>query len=470
MKPKICNEKSFINKAKWFFFVPFLLTSISWAATLSVNGGQVYQTMDGFGTNINSLSWTNQNSKQAIDLLADQMGQSLWRVVFDMEDWEATNDNSDPNVADWNYYNALYSNAKFQNLWGTLRYLNQKGFDNGVILSFMGRVPSWMGLTTINSTMEDEAVEMITTLIIYARDVEKVRFKLLDPFNESDWDGIEGPQLNATQYVRLLHKISVKLDALGYSDIKFVGPNTASISNGVSTYMPAMMMDSVVMNKVDHFGFHSYSADTGGAYSAIKNSSYSTKDFWMTEYANPIDGFSLLMQNTSGLIVWEGFDSVYNHGIIAGRGSLPGNDDVGHVPLAYDSTTNTYTPRKEFYQNAQLFKFVPQGSVRIGTSGLGGSLTAAAFFHQISQRVTIVVYNSGSATNISTSLSGLPSLSSVSYYKTDSANNLTQTADISVSGGNSFSFSVPASSIVTVTGSASSASVSLMAPQNLRIL
>ncbi|MGZ3801497.1 MAG: glycoside hydrolase family 30 beta sandwich domain-containing protein [Bdellovibrio sp.] len=464
------KNKNLIVKSKWIFLFPFLFSSLLHAATLSVNGGQVFQTIDGFGTNINSLSWTNQNSKQAIDLLADQMGQSLWRVIFDMEDWEATNDNSDPNVADWTYYNALYSNAKFQNLWGTLRYLNQKGFDNGVILSFMGRVPSWMGLTTINSTQEDEAVEMITTLIIYAREVEKVRFKLLDPFNESDWDGIEGPQLSATQYVRLLHKISVKLDALGYSDIKFVGPNTASISNGVNTYMPAMMTDSVVMNKVDHFGFHSYSANAGGAYSAIKSSSYPNKNFWMTEYANPIDGFSLLTQNSSSLIVWEGFDSVYNHAIIAGRGSAPGNDDVGYVPLAYDSTSKTYSPRKEFYQNAQLFKFVPPGSVRIGTSGLGSGLTSVAFFHQLSQRVTIVVYNSGSATNISTTLSGLPSLSSMAYYKTDNTNNLTQTADIPVSSGNSFSFSVPASSIVTVTGAAPSAVVSLMAPQNLRVV
>lgn len=112
------------------------------AASLSINGAQTYQVIDGFGTNINSLSWTNDNSKAAIDLLADQMGQTLWRVVFDMEDWEATNDNADANTPDWNYYNALYSNAKFQNLWGTLRYLNQKGFNSSIALSFMGRVPT----------------------------------------------------------------------------------------------------------------------------------------------------------------------------------------------------------------------------------------------------------------------------------------------------------------------------------------
>ena len=59
-------------------------------------------------------------------------------------------DNNDPAVPDWTYYNGLYSNAKFQNLWGTLHYLNQKGVSTGIVLSFMGRVPTWMGGSTIH--------------------------------------------------------------------------------------------------------------------------------------------------------------------------------------------------------------------------------------------------------------------------------------------------------------------------------
>ncbi len=421
------------------------------AASLSINGAQKYQTIDGFGTNINSLSWTNDNSKAAIDLLADQMGQTLWRVVFDMEDWEATNDNTDANTPNWTYYNALYSNAKFQNLWGTLRYLNQKGFNETIALSFMGRVPGWMGSTTINASQEDEAVEMIATLIYYARNTEHVQFGTLDPFNETDWDGIEGPQLASTKYVRLLNKLSVKLDAMGLSDVRLLGPNTASISSGVGTYMPAMMADSVVMNKVDHFGFHSYSADAGGADEKIKNSAYSSKNFWMTEYANPADAFSLLGQNASALFVWEGFDSVYNHAILAGRGSQPGNDDVGYVPLAYNQSSHTYTPRKEFYQNAQLFKFVPPGAVRIAATGATGGLTSYAFYHQDSGRLTIVARNTGSAATVSATLTNLPAVTRFAYYKTDGTNNMAQGADVSVTTG-AFSFSVPSGAIVTLSG------------------
>src|SRR5262249_25439186 len=130
--------------------VPVTVNNLS-GTPLTINGNTVLQTMDGFGVNINSLSWKGGELKPALDLLADQMGARVWRVVFDMEDWEAANDNTDPSTPDWTYYNAVYAGAKFQNLWNTLHYLNDKGITSGIVLSFMGRVPAWMGGTKINA-------------------------------------------------------------------------------------------------------------------------------------------------------------------------------------------------------------------------------------------------------------------------------------------------------------------------------
>jgi len=117
----------------------------SGSAAVTIDGARTFQVLDGVGVNINSLSWRGGEARAAIDRLADEMGVTLWRVVFDMEDWEAANDNDDPMVADQAYYRALYSNAKFQNLWGTLHHLNQRGVASGISISFMGRVPPWMG-------------------------------------------------------------------------------------------------------------------------------------------------------------------------------------------------------------------------------------------------------------------------------------------------------------------------------------
>jgi O-glycosyl hydrolase len=444
----------------------FTFTTSAAGNALTINGNTKFQIIDGFGTNINSLSWTNDNSQQAIDMLADQMGQTTWRVVFDMEDWEATNDNSDPNVADTTYYNALYSNAKFQNLWGTLHYLNSKGFNSTIALSFMGRVPTWMGGSTINTASEDEAVEMITTLVDYARNTEHVQFGMLDPFNETDLDGIEGPQLDSTKYVRLLHKISDKLDSLGLSDIRFMGPNTANIGTGVTTFMPAMMADSVVANKTDHFAFHSYGAGTGGADSAIKNSAYPNKNFWITEYTTATDAFSLLSGNPAGLMIWEGFDSVFNHAILAGRGSQPGSDDTaGPAPIAYNATTHTYTPRSSFYQDAAIFKFVPPGSQRIGASESVGSITVYSFYNSTTGRFTTVGQNTSSAVNFTGTISNIPSISSLEFYRADTSA-LTRLTDVSVSN-QVFSFTAPANSVFTLTGLASIDTTSPSAPSNL---
>jgi hypothetical protein len=420
--------------------------------TLGVNGSQTFQVMDGFGVNLNSLSWKNGELRPALDMLTDQLGATLWRVCFDMEDWEAINDDASPATQNWTYYNALYSNAKFQNLWGTLRYMNQKGIRTGIALSFMGRVPTWMGGSVINTSSEDEWVEMMWTLIYYAKTTEHVEFDIVDPLNEPDWDGIEGPQVSAAQYTRLLRKLSVALDAVGLSDVRFLGPNTASVSAGVSTYIPQMMADSDVMSRVDHFGLHDYGGNTGGADGAIKRSPYPTRNFWMTEFTAPADIMSLLGQNPSGLQVWEAYDSVFNHAILAGRGSTPPNDDTAGLALiAYNAATGVYTPRLEFYQVEQMIKFVPPGSVRIGASESSSSLTVYAFYDQGTRRVTIVGRNtSSSAISIKGALSNLPTVGSLQLYQTYGSNRVARSGDVLVTGG-AFFVTVQGNSYFTLT-------------------
>jgi Bacterial Ig domain/Glycosyl hydrolase catalytic core len=421
---------------------------------LTINGAQTFQTINGFGVNINSLSWKGGELIPALDMLADQLGATTWRVVFDMEDWESTNDNSDPAMPDWTYYNALYSNAKFQNLWGTLHYLNQKGISSGIVLSFMGRVPPWMGGSKITTTLEDEWVEMIATLLYYARNTEGVQFSIVDPINEPDWDGIEGPQVDQFQYARLLEKLSVRLDAMGLGDVKFVGPNTASIDTGVNSYMPQMMSNATVMSKVDHFGFHNYNGQTSGADSAIKSSAYSSRNFWMTELSIPEQIFTLVGQGASATQIWEAYDSVYNHAILAGRGSSPPND-AGNLPalLAYNSSTGVYTPRSQFFQ-ASAFRFVPPGAVRVAATESNGSLTLYAFLHATTGRLVIVGrYTGGSSLAVNGSLSGVGSVASFQLYSSSISNNyssFTRGADVVVTG-ESFTFTAPANSYFTLT-------------------
>jgi O-glycosyl hydrolase len=423
---------------------------------LIIDGSQQFQTIDGFGVNANVLSWNDGELKPAIDMLADGMGSTLWRVVLDQENWEAVNDNSDPNSFDWDYYDYVYSSRKFRNLWETIGYLNKKGISSGIILSLMGRVPDWMGGGKIDTAVEDEWVEMVTSLVYYARNTMRLSFSMLDPLNEPDADGFEGPQVDQFQYARLLNKLSKKLDAVGLGDIKLVGPSTADIGTGVNSYMREMMRDSLTMSKVDHFGFHSYAPSAGQAYKAIKSSAYTDRDFYMTEVSTMGDLLSQVAQGASGIAIWDGYDSVYIHAILKRQGSSPPNDaGNGPAPLAYDTRTGKYSPRKNYYENAQFFKYVPSGSVRIAASQSNGKVVITAFYHRQSGRVTIVGRNSGSnSVSYAGKLVNLPRISTLQFYRTseiDPDANFQKENDIEVIDG-TFSFVALPSSIFTLTG------------------
>ena len=52
------------------------------AAAVTFNGAVTYQTIDGFGANINHRSWTNYDLVPVIDALVDQAGMTLFRVIL----------------------------------------------------------------------------------------------------------------------------------------------------------------------------------------------------------------------------------------------------------------------------------------------------------------------------------------------------------------------------------------------------
>ena len=250
---------------------------------LTIDGGQRFQTIDGFGVSANSASWDNGELRPALDKLIDEGGSTILRVVIEMADWEATNDDANPNTFNWTYYNSIYSSPRFEELWATLAYLNQKGVTSMLMLDFMGRCPPWMGGADLPTAMEDEWVETVASVAYYARNNRHIQFGLFAPNNESDWDGIEGIRMNSAQHARVMRKLAQKLDAIGLGDLRLVGPDTAAVASGVNDYIPALMAEPAVMAKLDHFTLHNYSGDSGGADSAIRNSAYPGRNFWMTE-------------------------------------------------------------------------------------------------------------------------------------------------------------------------------------------
>src|SRR2546423_1292477 len=133
------------------------------AASVVIDGSQTYQVIDGFGANVNYYNWVSNDLRPVLDSLIDDAGMTLFRVVF-RSNWETSNDNTDPAVMDWAYYNGLYAGPEFQKLWGLIGYLNQRGITNGVILNLQGPGPNWMGGDTLTTGYEGEWAEMVASL------------------------------------------------------------------------------------------------------------------------------------------------------------------------------------------------------------------------------------------------------------------------------------------------------------------
>ncbi len=433
---------------------------------VTVDGSRAYQTIEGFGVNANHRSWNNNELKPVLDALIDQAGMTLFRVIYDKANWEASNDNSDPNVMNWTYYNQVYRVPEFQKMWDMSAYLNQRGISNGLMFNFQGNGPAWMGGSPLTAGYEAEWAEMVASMFIYARKTRHLQFTLVGPNNEEDIL-IQGVNMTASQYVTALHKLAQLLDTNGLSDVRFVGPDLGYTS---TDWLSAMMDDPTIMAKLAHFGLHSYEDNGGGStgiYDFLRQSAYPDRTFWMTEYNFPCSSceagvggdsswayakssvsylLNHLANGASAGLVWEGYDSQYNY-YAPGQWSYWGLFAVNNI----HAVPKTYTPRKTFYTLSQISKFVRPGAQRIDVSGGDSQLSLLAFYHPDTRHLTLTGINHDtSPATLSGTLTHLPGIANLDLYYTTSTTNLARGASVPVANGG-FSAVAPADSVFTLT-------------------
>lgn len=423
--------------------------------------GDEFQVISGLGVNANVHSWNNGELKPAIDKIAD-LGELTWRVIIDKADWEAEEIPGGTETIDWALYSPIYENGKMADLWDTVGYINSKP-DQQVMVNVMGGVPGWMGGNRIDESREDHWVRMIASMVAYGREVRGLDFTLLGPMNETDWNGIEGPQVGPEQYVRLLHKLIVRLDGLGLSDIRLVAPDTASAAKAASEYLPALAADPLVMSRLAHFAIHTYDGDSAGMKSALPEAAGPGLDFWITEFSGPCPGcdsgspnptdwtsaaatagyaLDLLEQGAAGLQQYDAWDGYYEHHESMGYWGL----------LAYDPAAGTYTPRKTYFVLRQLISHTPRNAVRIEASADGDGVRIVAFLDQASGRLTFFGYNtSDRAVEATLHAPGLGQSLQLASYATDATRDM-EPGEPSVLADGAATYSAAPGSVFTLTG------------------
>lgn len=455
--------------------------------SIQIDGSKQFQKMDGFGVNINTAWWIDGEFrstdvvKPAIDLLCDELRATIFRAVIEDIDWETTNDNNDPDSFNWNFYDSIFTTKRFQGTWNTFSYLNRKGITNNLVISLMGAPPasnplsklqsedSWMGDTThiINPQMEDEFVESIAALLYYARNKAKIQFTLVSPMNETDIIGatkskerpngiVEGPNIpDAVQFTRILNKLAKKLDTIGMSDIRFVVPDAGG-ERLFRDCLNEMVNDDYLMGKLSCWGVHDYGNNADNYLKIVSQPANTNKKYWVTETAGIFNIFGQIDDNPTSFIFWDGFDCVYQHARRNGYGNLPPNDWVfwfgekeGKPLIEYVAANQTWKPRKQFYEFAQLFRFIEPGSTRISVTSEKNNLPVYAFINPGNKTALFGINKSKNPVTVNGRLLNLPDVKSFEFFFTDSLNDLKKLTDIYVSG-DMFSVTVPASAVFTL--------------------
>ena len=437
------------------------------SARITVDGSQTLQTIEGLGVNVQSRSWNDNGEMQPVlDALLDA-GFTQFRIVLDNADWESSNDDGDPATINWSFYSPIYSGAAFQKMWGVMRYLNQKGITNGVIVNFQGPGPGWMGGPVLTAGYEQEWAEMIASALIYARYTNGLQFSLIEPDNEPDLRNC-GILMPVEQYLAAYRALALKLETNGMGDIRFIAPDLAF---GDTNFFNSLMQDSFLMSKVAHFGVHGYTPVTRGSDGLkdfLSSSPYPDSTFWMTEfnvwcsscqfgtsgedtwkYARGTAAYLLhnLYNGASAAWVWEACDSQCAacgpqlFWSLWGLFSLDNPNDL----------TKTYTPRKTFFSLAQFTKFIRPGATVIPISG-AAPLALMAFFDPATSQLTIAgVNNDTNTVALDCTVTNVPALQSLNFFYTDANNDLRQGMPVQINGG-SFATTIPAESVFTLTG------------------
>jgi O-glycosyl hydrolase len=479
-------------RPRWFFLIAAILLTVTLTgqtknADIKVDGSVRYQTLEGFGVNINPSWWYKgeygdaKTIYPAIDMLIDSLGATIYRVVVEEIDWETVNDDNDPFHFNRDYYNNVFSGKKFRCVWDVLRHLNSKGIRENLMISFMGAGPSpapgagqdpsknWMGGTdyTIRPDMEDELAESIAAFLCYARKNEGISFSLVSPMNETDIEGltkspehpyglVEGPDISdPEQYVRIIRKLAKRLDESGLSDICFVAPDAAG-DKLFSGILAEIIKDPYLMGKLKCWGVHQYGNDAGNYRKIIERPEIPLKPFWITETAGIANMLGQLDDNATAFIFWDGFDCVYQHARRNGYGDVPPNDwafwmkpEDGKPLIEYLPGSAGWRPRKQFYQHYHLMKFIRPGAVRVQLTGTDSALLASAFLNENGELV-VTGYNLNDRNlDIRLVLSNLPNFKNPDLLITSASKNISASANIKLTGS-TLSATIPSKSVFTI--------------------
>ena len=425
-------------------------------ARVTLDASERYQVIQGFGVNYTG-PYFRDDQKPMFDMLIKDLGASMFRVVpyLVYSNWEETNDNDDPNVMNWEYYNDRYSSPIFEATWTGLRFLNSRGIRP--VIGLMGPVPDWMlddhwappkhkvcqtgsQQRALKPAMYDEFAEMVVSMVMYARNKAGIDFEYFSPFNETDCYPPEGPRIDPEEAPKVLAAVARRLKKEGLGDVRLTPADQAIITND---YITPILADPELMKQVGAFTLHTYGGNSvGPQVERVHGSRYPNTPVWLTEYGDLNDqdrtdgndwkNFSLaanrraltaLNQGASALFFFDAFDDYEE---CARRLTFYG---------LFRSADHIYTPRKRYYATRQLYHFVKPGAQRIGATSDITGLMVSSFIDANTNTITLVGVKEGGPKRVEVMLRGAEASAPFDLYMTTPTLNCQKVATLASQNG-----------------------------------
>jgi hypothetical protein len=432
-------------------------------ATLRLNAAQVFQTIDGYGVNINAR-YFDERLMPAMHLLVDDLGATLYRVdIWGKSNWIDPDGSLGKTTAlSPAHLASIHGGEIFQRGWGMLRWLNSRGIRP--YLTASGIVPDWM-LASDGKTLADldAFADMMVAMLEWAKVKEKLDFNLFGPLNETDIGAPEGPTVDPAGFVRVCEILDAKLTARGLDDIRLV---LAEQSHFGGEYLKALVASSALRQRTAVFGLHDYhdipQADYAAVSAVVENSAYAGTPLWMTEFGDLEQSgerewyvawimFSRLLDHMeagfSASLVWDAYDNYHDH------------DEHWTIYGLLRTGLRAYTPKKRYHAVKHIFRFVRPGFQRIALECDTPGLRACAFASADKSQWGIAGMNTNQVpARLNARLDGLslaPQDTHAGYYRTSETENCALVEHVPLHGGNwpftGIDVGIPPGSIFTLT-------------------
>lgn len=428
-----------------------------------IDATSAFQSIDGFGVNINAKYWNEGRLIPTLELLVDDLGATLFRVdIWGKSNWIDPAGEIGPASLDEHNLASVYQGDIFRRGWQMMRWLNGRGIQP--YLTASGDVPAWM-LGSDGRTLADYSAftRMLASMVEWAKKREQINFRLFGPLNETDLGSPEGPTVAPVDFVRVCEILVDELAVRGLDDIQLVVAEQGRFDD---TYLRELVKSQKLRQRIGAFSLHDYTGYSAEAYRAVRQVVQSGLNpeipLWMTEYGDLDQSgerewyvawvmtqrlFDHLENGFCGSLVWDAYDNYHDH------------DEAWTIYGLLRAGLRLYTPKKRYYACKQVFRFVRPGFIRLAAQSSFSGVRVLAFGDPTHEQFTVVGLNqSDQPAWLNVQLKGFPEdvlRGKVCYYRTSQDENC-YTVDCIPATGMHWPFTgltawVPAASIFTLT-------------------